>query len=129
MALAGMISVDRDALICDFAETYGIYDLRALPVSLLATLAAGLREDSRIKMNISGVKAKKNEMLLAAAVDRLSLLVWAQTEDGRNGVNPPKSVLDSIIGVGTADSPVVSFESGDEFEREWEQITGVSHGN
>lgn len=124
-----MISADYDALICDFAETYGIFDLRALPVPLLATLAVGLREDSRIKMNLSGAKVNKSEMLLAAAVDRLSLLVWAQTEDGRNGVNPPKSVLDSIIGVEKTDSLVVAFESGDEFEMEWQQITGVSHGN
>lgn len=124
-----MISADPDALVCDFAETYGIFDLRALPVSLLATLAVGLREDSRIKMNLSGVKAKKNEVLLAAAVDRLSLLVWAQTEDGRNGVNPPKSILDSVLAAETTDTPVVSFESGDDYEMEWEKITGVSHGN
>lgn len=129
MALAGMLSADCDALICDFAETYGILNIRALPVSLLATLAVGLREDSRIKMNLSGSKANKSEMLLAAAVDRLSLLVWAQTEDGRNGVNPPKSVLDSIVGAEKTDSLVVAFESGDEFEIEWAQITGVSHGN
>ena len=42
MALAGMIALDQNALICDFAETYGIYNYRALPVSLLATLAVGL---------------------------------------------------------------------------------------
>lgn len=123
-----MISLDRDALICDLAETYGIYDLRALPVSTLATLAVGLREDSRIKMRISGVKVSRMEMLLAAAVDRLSLLVWAKTENGRNNVNRPKSILDIILGEEEQKSDVWSFASAEDFENEWARITGVKHG-
>lgn len=123
-----MISLDRDALICDLAETYGIYDLRALPVSTLATLAVGLREDSRIKMCISGVKVSRMEMLLAAAVDRLSLLVWAKTENGRNNVNRPKSILDIILGEEAQKSDVRSFASAEDFEDEWARITGVKHG-
>ncbi len=43
-----MLAVDRDALVCDLAETYGILDLYAHPAQLIATLAAGLRENSRI---------------------------------------------------------------------------------
>lgn len=123
-----MISLDRDALICDLAETYGIYDLRALPVSTLAMLAVGLREDSRIKMCISGVKVSRMEMLLAAAVDRLSLLVWAKTENGRNNVNRPKSILDIILGEEEQKSNVRSFASAEDFENEWARITGVKHG-
>lgn len=123
-----MISTDRDALVCDLAETYRIYDLRALPVSLLATLAVGLREDSRIKMRLSGAKATKSEVLLAAAVDRLSMLWWAQTEDGRNNRNRPKSAFKIIVGEDKRNSDVMAFESADEFESEWTRITGVSHG-
>lgn len=123
-----MMSADRDALICDFAETYGIFDIRALPVSTLATLAAGLRDDSRIKMRLSGAKVNRSEMLLAAAVDRLSLLVWMQTEDGRKNVNRPKSVLSAIFGDGNQESNVTAFESAEDFEAEWRRITGVSHG-
>ena len=41
-----MMALDREALLCDLAETYGIYDVRALPVSTLAVLASGLRENS-----------------------------------------------------------------------------------
>lgn len=87
-----MISADRDALLCDMAETYGIYDLRALPVSTLATLAVGLRDDSRIKMHMHGAKISRIETLLAAAVDRLSMLWWAKTEDARSNANRPKSM-------------------------------------
>ena len=123
-----MISADRDALICDFAETYGIYDFRALPLSLVATLAAGLRDDSRIKMRFSGTKASKTEILLAAAVDRLSMLLWVQTEDGRNNVNRPKSILAIITGDENDEKSISSFESAADFEKKWEEITGVKHG-
>ena len=124
-----MIAADRDALICDLAETYGIYDLRALPVSVLATLAVGLRDESRIKMKLRGERLTKTEMLLAAAVDRLSVLIWQRTEDGHNGINPPNSVLDKLLGVEETESGTVqSFDSPEDFEREWEKITGVKHG-
>lgn len=124
-----MISEDRDALLCDFAETYGIYDFRALPAFTLATLAVGLRDDSRIKMKMHGTRITRTETLLAAAVDRLSMLWWAKTEDGQNNVNRPKSML-SILNEEPAkqESNIETFESGDEFESAWERITGVKHG-
>lgn len=125
-----MISADRDALLCDMAETYGIYDFRALPVSTLATLAVGLRDDSRIKMKMHGAKTSRLETLLAAAVDRLSMLWWAKTEDGHNNVNRPKSMLSILVGEPEKQESnnVEAFETGDEFESAWERITGVKHG-
>lgn len=125
-----MISADKDALVCDLAETYGIYDFRALPVSLLATLAVGLREDSRIKMRLTGAKVPRSDMLLAAAVDRLSLMLWINTEDGRKGTNRPPSILSAILGneEEKEESPVAAFDSAEDFEAEWTRITGVSHG-
>lgn len=122
-----MLSADKDALICDLAETYGIFDYRALPATKLATLAVGLRDDSRIKMHLIGAKIPRKDLLLAAIVDRLSLLVWFNTEDGRNGVNRPPSVLGSIFGNESADN-VEAFETADAFEAEWARITGVTHG-
>ncbi len=41
-----MISRDEDALICDLAETYQIYNYKSLPARLVATLSVGLRDDS-----------------------------------------------------------------------------------
>ena len=41
--------VDKEALECDLAETYGIYDINTLPISKIAIFAKGLREKSRIK--------------------------------------------------------------------------------
>lgn len=52
MALAAMLSVDRDAVICDMAETYGILTMHTLPARLAATLAAGLHADSRIMLRL-----------------------------------------------------------------------------
>lgn len=124
-----MISANRDALLCDMAETYGIYDFRALPVPVLATLAVGLREDSRIKMYMNGTKITRNETLLAAAVDRLSLLWWSKTEDARTNSNRPKSMISMLLGDQTGtDRNVEAFETGEEFESEWERITGGKHG-
>lgn len=123
-----MLSVDRDTLICDLAETYGILDYRALPVSLLATLAVGLRADSRIKMRLSGMKASRTELLLAATVDRLSMLLWSKTEDGRNNTNRPKSVFDALLGKEQSSDDIQAYDSAEAFESDWEAITGVKHG-
>lgn len=123
-----MLSEDKDALICDLAETYGIYDYRALPASRLATLAVGLREDSRIKMRLMGAKASKTDLLLAAMVDRLSMLLWMNSEDGKNGTNRPPSILSVILGTEQEDKAVEAFESDQDFEAAWTQITGVAHG-
>lgn len=122
-----MIATDRDALICDLAETYGIFDIEALPATLLATLAVGLRENSRIKMRLSGEKIQRSELLLAAAVDRLSLLTWFMSEDGQNGVNRPASIVDILLGETQQGNDLETFDSAEAFEEEWRRRTGVSH--
>lgn len=123
-----MLRADRDAVICDLAETYGVMDYRALPVPLLAVLASGLRDNSRIKASLSGAKATRGEILLAAAVDRLSYMVWGMTEDARNGINRPSSVLDAMLGNTGETRETVGFATAEEYENEWERITGVKHG-
>lgn len=111
-----MIATDEDALICDFAECYHIYDYRGLPVQYAAVLACGLRDDSRIKMAISSSVAKPDTLILAAILDRLSLLLWAKTEDGARGRNRPASLTEQLLGTGTRNDNVVSFASAEDFE-------------
>lgn len=123
-----MLSADREALICDLAEVYGIFDHRALPVSLLATLSVGLRADSRIKRKISGIRLSRTEMLLAAAVDRLSYLLWINTENGQKGENRPVSILDVLMGNEMDDKQTEGFETAEDFDAAWEKITGVKYG-
>lgn len=116
-----MINTDEDALICDLAETYHIYDYKSLPVQMVATFSVGLRADSRIKMKMSGMAAEPNTLLMTAIVDRLSILLWRQTEDGVKGINPPALIMDELLGVENQ-KEIISFTSGEEFEHERERI-------
>lgn len=70
-----MISVGRDALLCDLAEVYHIYDFRALPVQTLAALACGLRADSRIMMKLAGVTYIPQYVMMAAMADNARLIL------------------------------------------------------
>ncbi|MBR1709486.1 MAG: hypothetical protein IJ719_11760 [Clostridia bacterium] len=118
-----MIVTDESALICDLAETYHILDYRALPVKLLATLCVGLREDSRIKMKMSGAKITSEIALLAGAVDRLSMLVWAKTKDGQRGRNMPASIMSALLADKTPkDTDIKPMNSAEEFEAERRRI-------
>ena len=59
-----MLNTDEEALICDFAEIYRIYNYKEIPCKMAAIYAKGLKENARIKMKLAGVKvtmAKKNE--------------------------------------------------------------------
>lgn len=110
-----MIAADEDALICDFAETYHIYDYRGLRPSLAATLAAGLRPDSRIKMAMAGLQYDPALLLSAAAVDRLTTLAWMQTNDGQRGRNRPASIVEAMTR-GKADGEARGFASIADYE-------------
>ena len=61
-------------MICDLAETYHILDYRALPVKLLATLCCGLRDNSRVKIQIAGMNEVSNEVILISIADTLRLI-------------------------------------------------------
>ena len=98
MGLARMVGLDEEALICDFAEAYHVYDWRQLPVKTAATLAMGLRPTSRIMQKLSGAPAPPDTLLLAMAVDVLRVLAWQRTKDGAHGRNFPKSVLQALLG-------------------------------
>lgn len=69
------MAVDRDALLCDLAEVYHIYDFRALPVHTLAALACGLRADSRIMMKLAGVTYIPQYVMMAAMADSARLIL------------------------------------------------------
>lgn len=124
-----MLAADRDALICDLAETYGVLDMYTVPPRLLATLAAGLRGDSRIKMKLAGLTVSPDTLLLAAAVDRLSLLVWAKTKDGEMGRNRPKSIAASLMGGDAPRQETESFMTAEDFDLAWAKITGGGENN
>lgn len=115
-----MIRVGKDELICDFAETYHIIELRSLRPSMLATLAAGLRENSRIKMKIAGTKIDLKDMLLASITDKLGILLWKKTKDGNKGINPPKLVVSELTM--EKEKEIVGYSSGADFLKERERL-------
>lgn len=113
-----MIKQDEDALICDLAETYRIYDYRQLPLIQVAVFAYGLRDDSRIKKIISNQVVSLDTLLFASMVDRLSLSLWLQTTDGQKGTNRPNSIVDHLTKKEEKDEKdYLVFKSGEDFEK------------
>nr|DAE10359.1 MAG TPA: protein of unknown function (DUF5361) [Siphoviridae sp. ctwrX9] len=114
-----MIKVDEDALICDLAETYQIYDYRQLPTTKVAVFACGLRDDSRIKMKFSGRLVPLDTLLLAGISDRLSTLVWFKTKDGQKGKNRPMSLTEMLTNSNKSSKKedVITFNSGEDFTK------------
>lgn len=111
-----MIEIDEDALICDLAETYKIYDYRQLPPTRVAVFVIGLNDNSRIKMKLSGQKVSMDTLILAGISDKVNTLVWFQTEDGQKGRNRP-ALLTDLLTENTTDSSedMVVFGSGEDF--------------
>lgn len=117
-----MIATDEDALICDMYETYRLSEWRVRP-SFFAKLAAGLRDNSRIKMRMNKTLIPPQIALQAAILDALHILIWQNTKNGMNGKNPPQSVLQEMGREKVKDSNTVqSFDSGEEFLKKREEI-------
>lgn len=114
-----MIKVDENALICDLAETYQIFNYRQLPPFQVAIFAIGLKDNSRIKMKLGGAKIPPNILLLSVIVDKLNLILWSKTKDAEKGRNKPKSILGELY---NKESEVRSFVSGKDFEKERQRI-------
>lgn len=121
MTLAHLLNVCEDAIVCDMAETYGILNIKGLPVQKLATLVLGLRDNSRTKIMISGTKADAQTILLASILDAVALLVWFGSKDGQNGINRPKSVLNVIMGR-EEQGQYKTFATVEDFERYRQEI-------
>lgn len=114
---------DKDALMCDLAETYGIYDMEELPVVKIATLAMGLKGDSRIIRKLTGQMVDSQTILLAGILDKLSFLAWTKTKDAQNGRNRPKSVLSEILNSKQKDVHEYEvYSSGEEFMKRLEEL-------
>ena len=112
-----MIQTDEDALICDLAETYHIYDYKELPLTRVAIFAIGLKNDSRIKMKMSDQLVPVETLLFAGIFDRLSLLLWGQTKDGQKGKNRPTMIFETLTVKKSKESDVIVFSSGEDYEK------------
>lgn len=120
-----MINVDEEALICDLAETYHIFDYRSLPLLTVGIFACGLREDSRIMMKLSGTKVSLNSMLLSTIADNTSCIAWLNSSDGYKGINRPKSIVKALSeGESKKGNDIRCFRTGKDFTDEWNRIAG-----
>ena len=117
-----MIAMDRNAFICDMAETYNIYDYRRVPGRYLGILAAGLGPNTRIGRKINGVRGNVSEVLLAQILDGVRFLCWAQTEDAKKKRNYPKSVASEFFV--SEDKNKYKKTTIEDFERIKQRITG-----
>lgn len=117
-----MIKLDEDALICDLAETYQIYDYRQLPLLKVAVFSYGLSENSRIKMRMSNQIIPMETLLLAGLSDKISVLLWTKTKDGQKGRNRPPMILDAFNQNKTKQRETVVFNSGEDFEERRKEL-------
>lgn len=113
------METDESALICDLAETYHIYDYRSLPLRTVATFSVGLRENSRIKMSMAGIKYTFDTVILAAILDNLNMRAWAMSEDGQSGINKPQSIVSKILDREVCESEYMLFDTAEAFEKMW----------
>ena len=124
-----MLALDKNAVICDLAETYHIFNYRQLPPKLLATLVVGLRDDSRIKMKLEDSKASLDRILLISILDHLKMLLWLNSNDGAKGTNKPKPLLNSFLDI-KEKKDIRVFRTSEEFEKERQRIVERSrNGN
>ena len=119
-----MIALDEDALICDLAETYHIFNMRSYPPVFIATLAIGLKPDSRIKLKASGLKFSIETLLLAHIADNTAINVYAKTKDARHGRNKPRSMLEVLNEENNPGNHAMRFNSGKDFMKKWRELNG-----
>ena len=106
-----MLGVDRDAVICDLAETYNVLDYRSLPIMLLATLAAGLHDDSRIKMKLGGLREVAPTFLAVHSADVLTMILSSLL-----GAKEKPTLFREIMTDKLSRENTTGFSSIDEFE-------------
>ncbi|MDT2848759.1 DUF5361 domain-containing protein [Vagococcus carniphilus] len=121
-----MIQFDEDSLICDLAETYNIYDYKQLPVLTVAVFSCGLKEDSRIKLKLSGQNVSLETLLLAGMSDKLSAIIWLKSKDAQSGRNKPKSIVELLSANSKSSNSdgSIAFETASDYERARQELIG-----
>ena len=107
-----MIHDDENALICDLAEVYHIYDYRSLPVRLVATLAAGLGPNSRVHQKIAGQTVPTDTLLLAMLVDDVRAMAY-----GTKGKHVPERIAPKLMAGATPERKERIFKTGADFDK------------
>ncbi len=120
MFLGCAYALYEQELICDFAEYYSIYDIWSLPILTVATLCAGLREDSRLQRKLQGFDYCFEQEMLMHIYDCVRWIQWSQSADAQRNVNKPKSVFEALAKVNNQktddpNAPII-FDSPEELQ-------------
>lgn len=115
-----MEASDKDALTCDFAQYYKIYDLDRLDIEKLAILAKGLPSKARIYRSLSGQDTDLDRLILAGIFDRLNLLLFAFA--GKKGDKAPESLVNKMMGNEEEEEAKSLYSSGEEFEKKRNEL-------
>lgn len=121
-----MRALDNDALICDFAQYYHIYDFTALDLKYAAVLACGLPKESRIMTVMSGKKFQADTLIQLAILDTVRALEHAFIQAHSKDELPEfRSLLTELFGEDAQeDIDAQWFTSADDFKAEWARVTG-----
>ena len=92
-----------------------MFNYKELSPSLVATLAIGLPNDSRVKMKLSGQKITLEQSLLALLLDDFNFLLWSRQK--RKGPRP-KSIYKDLTEAKKPKDELMKFSSEEEFD-EW----------
>ena len=128
-----MRALDNDALICDFAQYYHIYDFKSLDLKTAAILACGLPKESRIMTIVTGTKIKEEKLIQIAILDTLRAIAYAYTKthsDGKTEMPEFRSVLAELLGSEEQEkTDMQQFGTADDFKENWKKATGKVEDN
>lgn len=96
------------------AETYGILDYNEIKPSIVATLAVGLPDSSRIKRKYSGINLTLEQMLLAMLVDGVNISIWQR--GGGKKSRKPASIFKKLTEKEKPKDELMSFRTPEEYE-------------
>ena len=88
----------------------------------MAVLLLGLRDDSRVKMHISGSKINLEQILLAIIADNLNFLSWTKTKEAKKSRYKKKSILKTLTEEKKKKDDLVSFGSIEDYEQYMKQF-------
>ena len=96
------------------AETYGILDYKTVKPSIVATLAVGLPDTSRIKRKYSKNNLTLEQMLLAMIVDGINISVWQRS--GAKRSRKPESIFKKLTEKAKPKDELMSFRTPEDYE-------------
>lgn len=112
-----MRAIYKDALICDFAQYYHLYDLDQIGLKTASILACGLPPDSRTIKKIAGQKYSTEMLLQMGVLDALRSLEHAYISvHSKKKIPKPQSIFKLLSQ--KDDKEIRTFRSGEDFERE-----------